>query len=221
MRKRLHSPGGRASLADVAAAARVSTATVSRVLNKTDYVKPQTRQAVEEAIAALGYIPSGAARSLSSRSSRIIGAIIPSIDNSIFAAGVEALQAHLGERGYHLLIGSSNYDPQEEYQVCRSFLEQNAAGIIMMGESHSRDCLALLARYGTPYVNTGVYSPDKLAYCVGFDNAGAAATAVRYLVQLGHRRFAMIAGITENNDRAIGRLQGVRAELAKSGRCSR
>ena len=215
MRKRLQRREGRVSVADVAAAARVSTATVSRVLNKADYVRPQTRLAVEEAIAALGYIPSGAARSLSSRSSRIIGAVIPTIDNSIFAAGVEALQAHLAARGYHLLIGSSNYDPAEEYQVCRSFLEQNAAGMIMMGESHSRDCLALLARYGTPFVNTGVYSPEKPAYCVGFDNAGAAATAVRYLLQLGHRRFAMIAGITANNDRAIGRLRGIRGELAK------
>ncbi|WP_299619048.1 LacI family DNA-binding transcriptional regulator [Pelagibius sp.] len=204
-------------MADVAAAAQVSTATVSRVLNKADYVKPATRKAVEEAIAALGYIPSGAARSLSSRSSRIIGAIIPSIDNSIFAAGVEALQTHLSERGYHLLIGSSNYDPEEEYQVCRSFLEQHAAGVIMMGETHSPDCLAVLERYATPFVNTGVYSPDRPYPCVGFDNAGVAATAVRYLLQLGHERFAMIAGITTDNDRAIGRLRGVRAELAANG----
>ena len=201
-------------MTDVAAAARVSTATVSRVLNKADYVKPATRKAVEDAIAALGYIPSGAARSLSSRSSRIIGAIIPSIDNSIFAAGVEALQTHLSERGYHLLIGSSNYDPEEEYQVCRSFLEQHAAGVIMMGETHSPDCLAVLERYATPFVNTGVYSPERPFPCVGFDNAGVAATAVRYLLQLGHERFAMIAGITADNDRAIGRLRGVRAELA-------
>lgn len=204
-------------MADVAAAARVSTATVSRVLNKADYVKPATRKAVEEAIAALGYIPSGAARSLSSRSSRIVGAIIPSIDNALFAAGMEGLQAHLGERGYHLLIGSSNYDPEEEYQVCRSFLEQHAAGVIMMGETHSPDCLAVLERYATPFVNTGVYSPERPYPCVGFDNAAVVATAVRYLLQLGHRRFAMIAGITADNDRAIGRLRGVRAELAANG----
>ncbi|WP_422368247.1 substrate-binding domain-containing protein [Pelagibius sp.] len=221
MRKRLQNASGRtagrASVADVAAAARVSTATVSRVLNNADYVKPQTRKAVEQAIANLGYIPSGAARSLSSRSSRIIGAIIPSIDNSIFAAGVEALQGHLSERGYHLLIGSSNYDPEEEYQVCRSFLEQHAAGVIMMGETHTPACLDLLDRHGMPFVNTGVYTPDQPYYCVGFDNAGVAATAVRYLVQLGHRRFAMIAGITAHNDRAVGRVKGVRAELARSG----
>ncbi|NIA69801.1 substrate-binding domain-containing protein [Pelagibius litoralis] len=217
IRKRLQNPGGRASVTDVAAAARVSTATVSRVLNKAATVKPQTRKAVEEAITALGYIPSGAARSLSSRSSRIIGAIIPSIDNSIFAAGVEALQAHLGARGYHLLIGSSNYDPEEEYQVCRSFLEQHAAGIIMMGETHTRSCLELLERYDTPFVNTGVYAAEHPHHCVGFDNAKVAATAVRHLLQLGHRRFAMIAGITANNDRAIGRLRGVREELARGG----
>lgn len=216
-RNRLQSAAGRASVTDVAAAARVSTATVSRVLNKADSVKPQTRKAVEEAIASLGYIPSGAARSLSSRSSRIIGAIIPSIDNSIFAAGVEALQSHLGARGYHLLIGSSNYDPEEEYQVCRSFLEQHAAGIIMMGETHTRACLDLLARYGTPFVNTGVYAADHPHYCVGFDNAAVAGRAARYLIELGHRRFAMIAGITADNDRAIGRLRGVRAELARNG----
>ncbi|HIC82239.1 MAG TPA: LacI family DNA-binding transcriptional regulator [Kiloniellaceae bacterium] len=217
MRKRLQNRGARVSVAEVAAAAQVSTATVSRVLNKADYVKPETRRAVEEAIATLGYIPHGAARSLSSRSSRIIGAVIPSIDNSIFAAGVEALQAHLNDRGYHLLIGSSNYDPEEEHQVVRSFLEQRAAGIIMMGETHTRDCLAVLARHGTPFVNTGVYSPEQPYHCVGFDNAGVATKAVRYLLQLGHRHFAMIAGITADNDRAIGRVRGVRAELARAG----
>ncbi len=201
----------------MAAAASVSTATVSRVLNNTGYVKPETRKSVEDAIAALGYIPSGAARSLSSRTSRVIGAIIPTIDNSIFSAGIEALQAHLGKHDYHLLIGSSNYDPEEEYQVCRSFLEQNAAGIIMMGETHTQNCLDMLARYDTPFVNTGVYSPARPYHCVGFDNVATAAKAVRFLVQLGHRRFAMIAGITTHNDRAIGRVHGVRGELAQYG----
>ena len=217
MSKRLHKKDSRASVVDVAAAAQVSTATVSRVINNTGYVSPKTRKVVEEAIRTLGYIPSGAARSLSSRKSRIIGAIIPTIDNSIFSSGIEALQRHLAGTGYHLLIGSSNYEPEEEHQICRSFVEQHAAGIIMMGETHTASCLELLARYRTPFVNTGVYSPDKPYFCVGFDNAGSIAKAVRYLVQLGHRRFAMIAGITEGNDRAIGRIRGVRAELAKYG----
>lgn len=217
MSKRLHLSESRASVVDVAGAARVSTATVSRVLNNPGAVKPETRRAVEAAIAALGYIPSGAARALSGKTNRIIGAVIPTIDNSIFAAGIESLQAHLAERNFQLLIGSSNYDPEVEFEVCRSFLVQHVAGIIMMGETHRPECLALLARHRTPFVNTGVYSPDRPHHCVGFDNVGAAERAARYLLELGHRRFAMIAGITRDNDRAEGRLHGVRQALAQAG----
>jgi len=204
------------SIFDVAEEAGVSTASVSRVLNSPGSTKPKTRVAVEAAIKKLGYIPNGAARALSSRNSRVIGAIIPTIDNSIFATGIQALQSYLHTKGYFLLLGSSNYDPELEYELCQNFLVQQVAGIIMMGSTHLPECVKLLTKEGTPFVNTGTYRTDG-SYCVGFNNRKAAALAAKYLIDLGHRDFAMIAGITKDNDRAIERIAGIREELEKFG----
>lgn len=201
---------------DVAAEAGVSTASVSRVLNHPTGTKPKTRRSVETAIKKLGYIPNGAARALSSRNSRVIGAIIPTIDNSIFATGIQALQSYLHTKGYFLLLGSSNYDSNLEFELCQKFLVQQVAGIIMMGSSHLPECVEMLKREGTPFVNTGTYD-TKGEYCVGFDNHQAAVLATKYLIDLGHREFAMIAGITKGNDRAQERLDGIRSELNKNG----
>jgi LacI family transcriptional regulator len=201
---------------DVADEARVSTASVSRVLNAPDKTKAKTRTAVEKAVKKLGYIPNGAARALSSRNSRVIGAIIPTIDNSIFARGIQALQSYLQDKGYYLLLGSSNYDPEQEYQLCQNYLVQQVAGIIMMGNTHLPKCIYMLDKEQTPFVNTGTYSEDG-NYCVGFNNRKAASIAAKSLVELGHRKFAMIAGITKDNDRAAERVEGIVQELARSG----
>ncbi len=204
------------SIFDVAEEAGVSTASVSRVLNSPDSTKQKTRNAVEKAIKKLGYIPNGAARALSSRNSRVIGAIIPTIDNSIFATGIQALQSYLHTKGYFLLLGSSNYDPELEFELCQNFLVQQVAGIIMMGSTHLPECVSMLNKEGTPFVNTGTYD-TKGNYCVGFNNRYAAALAARYLVDLGHREFGMIAGITKYNDRALERISGIREELDRHG----
>ena len=146
----------------------------------------------------------------------MIGAIIPTIDNSIFAIGIQALQSYLHTKGYFLLLGSSNYDPKLEYELCQNFLAQQVAGIITMGSTHLPECVEMLTKEGTPFINTGTYKTDG-SYCVGFDNKSAAALAAKYLVDLGHRNFAMIAGITKDNDRASERIIGIREELKNSG----
>lgn len=217
MRKRLQAASHKASvgIVEVAQAAGVSTASVSRVVNAPDSVTTKTRQSVQDAIKELGYIPNGAARALSSQRSQVIAAIIPTIDHSIFAHGIQALQSRLQQQGFHLLLAASNYDPQQEYALCQNFLEQQVAGIIMMGEMHLPGCIKLLERECIPYVNAGTYSPINEAYCVGNDNAAASAKAVKYLLDLGHRKFAMIAGISEDNDRASNRIKGVQCELRK------
>lgn len=218
MRKPLQSKSAKpnVSIFDVAERAGLSTASVSRVINSPSSTKEKTRLAVEQAVRELGYIPNGAARALSSRNSKVVGAIIPTIDNSIFAQGIQALQSYLMKKGYYLLLGSSNYDPDQEFDLCRNFLVQQVAGIIMMGDTHHPDCVNMLAREDTPFVNTGTYSQGG-AHCVGFDNAKAAAKATRYMLDLGHTEFAMIAGVTKFNDRAINRVNGVRDELQRSG----
>ena len=106
------------TLHDVAAHAGVSTATVSRCLNFPDKVAPSTRDRVQKAIAALGYSPNFGASVMAARRTKTIGAIIPTMDNAIFARGLQAFQEELRLHGYTMLVASTSYQPaQEEEQI--------------------------------------------------------------------------------------------------------
>jgi LacI family transcriptional regulator len=102
--------GSSISLDDVAAYARVSTASVSRVLNGVATVSADVRLKVEQACEALGYVPNGAARALAASRTMTIGAVVPTIENVGFATAVSTLQSSLKSAGYTLLLASSNYE---------------------------------------------------------------------------------------------------------------
>tara|TARA_R110001583_G_scaffold149274_1_gene301280 strand:+ start:82677 stop:83735 length:1059 start_codon:yes stop_codon:yes gene_type:complete len=204
-------------LADVALAAGVSTASVSRVLNEPDKVRPEMRQRVMAAVEQLGYVPDGAARALASGRLRTIGAIVPTLDNAIFASGINALQRRLAQRGFTLLVASSEYDSDEEAREVHALVVRGVDGLVFVGEGHDPRLYKLLASKGLPYVNTWVHSPDQPHPTIGFDNRSAGHRLADYLMDLGHRRIAMVAGFTAHNDRARARAEGVRAALAKRG----
>jgi LacI family transcriptional regulator len=202
---------------DVARRARVSTASVSRALNRPQSVSTAVRLRVERAVEELGYVPHAAARTLTTRRSQTIGAIIPTVDNAIFAKGIQALNAHLEGLGYHVLLATSEYDPEIEERQARNLVMRGVDGLIFMGDSHTRRLRAFLAERAMPYVNTGIYRREGDEACVGFDNRAVAARAARHLIELGHRRIAMIAGIRRNNDRATDRVTGVSEALRAAG----
>ncbi len=204
-------------ISEVAALASVSTATVSRVLNHPQMVRSPLRERVNEAIEQLGYIRHGAASALASQRSHTIGAIIPTIDNAIFALSIRALQHHLSANSYTLLLASSEYDPVREYQEVNSLVERGIDGIMLVGECHHPGLENLLRAKNVPFVNTWSYHPDAPYPCIGFDNYAASAGLTHYLADLGHRRIAMIAGITTHNDRAQARVTAVRETLADRG----
>lgn len=201
------------SLADVARVAGVSTASVSRVLNKPDMVRASLRSRIEAAIQELGYIPSGAARALKTSHTRTIGAIVPTLDNPIFAHALSALQKRLASLGYTLVVAASEFDWEQEVSEARALLTHGAEGLVLIGDAHSPKLYETLRRAGVAYVNCWTYGVDGTNPCIGFDNRSAAKRLVEYLIQLGHRDVAMIAGITAGNDRAKGRVEGVRDAL--------
>ena len=203
------------TLEDVAQAAGVSTATVSRVLNNPDGVRPPLRQAVEAQIARLGYVRHGAARALASRRSDTIGAVIPTLDSAIFAAGVNALEARLRELGYSLFLAVSNYRPDQELAQVRNLVERGIDGLVLVGLRHEAALATLLAQQKVPHVATWAHDPESPYPCVGFDNAAAAAQIGRHLLDLGHRRVAMLAGLRKNNDRAEDRVRGLADAMAE------
>ena len=214
---RLQSRARRVGLRDVAELAGVSVASVSRVLNDPDRVAESTRAGVRQAIHELGYIPDGNARALSRQRSDNVGAIVPTIDNAIFAGGIEALQKRLNEQGYNLLLATSGYDPAAEYHQCRNLVMSGVGAIWFMGETHLPETYALLQQHDVRYVNTGTYAADPPHPCVGFDNRAAAARASNYLLDLGHSRIGVLAGIRRDNDRAANRVRGVSEAMAARG----
>lgn len=198
---------------DVAKQAGVSTATVSRALNRPESVSVDLRARIDRAVRELGYIPDAAARALSSRKTLTIGAIVPTIDNAMFARGIEALQRYLSLRGYLLLLATNDYDPETEYRQAQNMINRGIDGLILRGDVHTEALRRLLATQRIPFINAGVYHPDKPYPCVGANNEFAGWRACRYLLELGHREIGMVAALSRHNDRATARVAGVRRAL--------
>ena len=215
-RKRLPRPSANTvTVRDVARAARVSMATVSRVLNGNTSVDRNLSKRVATAARQLGYTPHAAARALASQRSRTIGAVMPTLENINFAVGVAALQRRIAEAGYTLLLGSSNYDLEEELRQVKALAAHGVAGMMLVGARHAPGLYELLQAKRIPFVNTWVL--DSRHPCVGFDNREIGRALANYLLDLGHVEFGVIAQITGHSDRAAGRVIGIREALAARG----
>ncbi len=215
--KRLRKNSDKPTLGDVAKAAGVSTATVSRALNQPHQVKEALRHRIEDEINRLGYVRDGAARALASNKKRMIGAIIPTIDNAIFASGINALERRLYEEGYTLLLAVSNYDPKHELKQVRDIMEQGVDGLLLVGNAHAPETYSILKQHNQIFTNLWALDKESPHPCVGFDNFSAAQKVTEYLINQGHTCFGFISGITQGNDRATARLKGARYLLESAG----
>jgi LacI family transcriptional regulator len=207
----------RPKLRDVARAAGVSPATVSRVLNNPKIVRPTIQVKVRRAIVSLGFTPHAAARALKSRRSRAIGAVVPTLGVAIFADGIEALQGRLRDHGYTLLIANSEYDPEKELQEISVLLDRGVDGLILVGDTFAPAVRALARRHAASLVTTYICKSRYGIPAVGIDNAKATYRMTQYLIGLGHREFGIITDGAERNDRTQARCDGVLRALEESG----
>lgn len=205
------------TLHDVARKAGVSTATVSRCFNLPERVSAETRDTVMRVVDELGYTPHFGGRALASNRSNTMGAVIPTMENAIFARGLQAFQETLGDAGVTLLAASSGYDPVREFEQIRALVGRGADGLLLIGVARPEETYAFLERRRIPYVMAWNYRANEQRCFVGFDNRQAAMAITRKVIELGHRRIATIAGITDNNDRASDRIEGVRAAMEEAG----
>ncbi len=205
----------RVRIEDVAQAVGLSTATVSRALSRPDRVRAETRERVQEAVVRLGYVPDAAGRALASGRTRTVGCVIPTLDYAIFARSTHALQIALAEAGYQLLVASHNYDPAQEMALVESLQERGVDALVLVGAERSKAAWKALQAWDHPVLLT--WTCDERLPSVGFDNHGIGALAARHLLEIGHRRIAMISGHTAHNDRARARVAGVRDTLAAHG----
>lgn len=208
---------GRVTLADVARRAGVSTASVSRALNAPATVKAEIGQRVRQAADALHYRPNAAARTLAGNRSRTIGIIVPTIANSIFAPGVQAIEETLEARGYGLVIATCRYDADRALAQAERLVARGVDGLILVGTSHRPQLRSLLERASLPAVIQGAFDLASTIPCIGFDNRKAMALMARYVLGRGHRRIAILSGVSRDNDRVRERVAAIRQEAAACG----
>jgi LacI family transcriptional regulator len=198
---------------DVALAAGVSTATVSRVLSQPERVSQKTRDKVNAEIDRLRYVPDAAGRALASGRTKTIGCVIPTLDLAIFARSTHAMQTTLAESGYQLLVASHNYDLSLEADLVQALQHRGVDALVLVGAEHHAQVWSHLKNWSKPALLTWVC--DERLPSVGFDNQEIAALATRHLLDLGHRKIGMISGHTAHNDRARLRNEGFFAQIAQ------
>jgi len=201
----------------VAHVANVSTATVSRVLHTPERVASATRERVRAAIVQLGYSYNAVAGGLSRQQTMTLGLVLPTVTNPIFAESTAGVQQAARARGYTLLIGTTDYSADEEVRVVQTLRQHRVDGLVVTSSHAESPALLDAQNAGTPVVLTYSWRPHSPLPCVGVDNVAAAAAAVSHLIQLGHRRIAMLAGTFSGSDRSYARYQGYCAALAAHG----
>lgn len=172
-------------MADVARRAGVSVITVSRVLREPERVAVDTRTRVLSAIETMGYVPNLVARSLKSRRSGIIAAVIPSVTHSIVAEVVRGMREVLNEAGLHLLLADSGFSPDEEEALVAAFLARRPDAIYLTGTTHTPGTLKLLASARIPIVEAGNLTDTPIDMVVGYSNFDAARTMTAALLDSG------------------------------------
>lgn len=198
------------TLDDVAKHAGVSSATVSRCLNNPSQLSQKTREKVEKSIQALQYTPNFGGQALAAQKTNTIGAIIPTMENAIFARGIQAFQQRLNEANITLLLAGSNYSPDQESIQIRTLVSRGAEGILLIGFERSEASFELLEKRKIPYVIAWQNDNQQDRLCVGFDNSRASYEMTSKVIDYGHKEIGYIAGITKGNDRARLRLEGAK-----------
>jgi len=206
-------PGG-VTIRDVARAANVSISTVSHVLSGKRPTSGQTRTRVEAVIQELGYTPNRVAQSLVWRRPFALGLIIPDITNPYFPTFARGAEDRVRERGYTLVLGNSDYDPEREasyLDLVRS--NQLAGAIYCLGDEMSPILAELNRAIDEGLAVVLVHSPMPRVPTVCADNQQGGRLAAEHLLALGHRAIGMVSALPLDEgmaDRETGFLDALR-----------
>jgi LacI family gluconate utilization system Gnt-I transcriptional repressor len=202
---------------DVARRAGVSSMTVSRALKDGASIAADTRRKIMVAVEDLGYVLDQSAGSLSSKRTGFVAALIPSINNSNFADTARGLTDALAGSGLQLLLAYADYSIEKEEALIESMLRRRPEGIVVTGGKHTEKGRKFLAQSGIPVIETWDLPENPVGHVVGFSNAEAASTLVKYLHKKGYRKIAFIGGTTNRDTRGADRRAGYEAAMSELG----
>src|SRR5688572_14505458 len=201
------------TIRDVAAKAGVSVATVSRVFNRKGPIREDTIRRVMDVAGELQYVPHAGARSLSRRSTRTIGVVLPDLHGEFFSEVIRGIDLAARQHGYHLLLSGSHSDRDEMRAVVQA-VRGLVDGLIVM--SPDLEPSALLADLPSGIDVVMLNSRVEGRTSITVDNAGGARDVVRHLHSIGHKHIAFISGPPHNAD-AEQRRRGFRTETRAAG----
>ena len=183
-----------ANIKDVALRASVSVTTVSHVVNGTRFVSEKARERVEDAIHALGYVPSAIARSLKNNNTRTFGMVIPNNSNPYFAEIIKGVENRCFAAGYNVILCNSNDDPERQASYIRVLAEKRIDGLVLVASGSDAAVRATIGELKIPLVLLDREVSGLNCDLVEVDHVAGGMIATRHLLELGHPRVACISG---------------------------
>ncbi len=201
---------------DVAREARVSMATVSRVVNGNQNVKPETRDKVNAVIKKLNYRPNAVARGLASKKTTTVGVIIPDISNVYYSQLARGLEDIATMYKYHSIISNSDNDTEKAKEIFNNLLSKQVDGIIFLGGTLDEELESMIEKSSIPVVVSGTSDDDNKVASVNIDYKQAAAEVTNHLIESGAEKFAFVGG--NNSEKAENDvLSGLKDTLSEHG----
>ena len=179
---------------DVAREANVSMATVSRVVNGNQNVKPSTRKRVLDCIERLGYRPNAVARGLASKKTTTIGVIVPDISNSFYAELSRGIADVATMYEYNIILSNSDKSADREVELLVDLFGKQVDGLIFMSDSISEEARKEMSTAAVPVVLAGTLDRESQFATVNIDYEEASYEAVKRLVKNGHKRIIFVTG---------------------------
>jgi DNA-binding LacI/PurR family transcriptional regulator len=182
------------NISEVARRAKVSTATISRTINGSNKVTPETAEKVLRVIRAMGYHPDNNARALASGKSRILGLIISDIANPFFPELVKSFEEMSLQNGLEVLVANTSYDPDRMLHSVRRLMERKVDGVAVMTSEMDKDLISHMVKRRIPMVFLDTGTVRDVVSNIKVDYGKGIREAVNHLVELGHERIGFISG---------------------------
>jgi LacI family gluconate utilization system Gnt-I transcriptional repressor len=205
------------TLRDVSEASGVSEMTVSRVLRNKGDVSAATRQRVQDAAKALGYVPNKIAGALASSRVNLVAVIIPSLGNMVFPEVLTGISEVLEDTELQPVVGVTDYLPEKEEKVLFEMLSWRPSGVIIAGLEHSDASVAMLRQAGVPVVEIMDVDGEAIDACVGISHRRAGRMMAEEIIQAGYKRIGFMGTKMPRDHRARKRFEGFTRTLAKAG----